>query len=261
MKLRGENMYSMNIYPFSLEFKNDSKGNPLYATFPFIVDGVVQTGISCGISSRYAGDMKFDEANQNRRALFAELGLESGNIFGVWQIHSRSVLVVDRENPPEEKADGLVTRDCGITLSVTVADCLPVFLYDTKSGVFGLVHSGWRGTGIALNAINLMKANWGTRADDVAAILGPCIGACCYNVDAERAESFEKEFGAESVRGFNGEFFLDLKAANIKQLSDAGVKNIAVCKDCTFTDERLGSFRRQGEQYTRMVALITQSLR
>jgi len=253
-------MQAMNTYPFSLEFKNDSLGIPLYATFPFFVNGTAQKGISCYVSSRYAGDMKFDEANQNRKALFAGLGLKSGSVFGVWQIHSRSVLVVDRDNPPREKADGLVTRDCDVTLSVTVADCLPVFLYDTKTGAFGLVHSGWKGTGIALDAINLMKANWGTKADDVAAVLGPCIGVCCYNVDAERAAIFKNEFGAESVlcsgRESGGDYFLDLKAANIRLLSEAGVRNIAVCTDCTFTDERLGSFRRQGADYTRMAALI-----
>ena len=255
----------MNIHPFSLDFKNDSTGKPLYATFPFVVDGIAQTGISCGISSHYAGDMKYEATNPNRRALFAELGLNPGSVFGVWQIHSRSVLVVDRDNPPLEKADGLVTRDRGVILSVTVADCLPVFLYDTKTGAFGLVHSGWKGTGIALDAISVMGENWGTKAGDVAAVLGPCIGACCYKVDVERAAVFEKEFGAESVRkscqesvlNSAKEFYLDLKAANIKLLSNAGVRNISVCTDCTFTDERLGSFRRQGEQYTRMVALIT----
>jgi len=254
----------MNTYPFSLEFKNDSQGVPLYATFPFVVDGIAQTGIFCGISSRFAGDMKFDEGNQNRRALFAELGLHPANVFGVWQIHSRSVLVVDGDNPPQEKADGLLTQDHGITLSVTVADCLPVFLYDTKTGAFGLVHSGWKGTGIALDAINLMEANWGTKAGDVAAVLGPCIGVCCYNVDAERAAFFEKEFGAESVlcsgRESGRDYFLDLKAANVKLLSEAGVRNIAICTDCTFTDERLGSFRREGEQYTRMIAIVAPSL-
>jgi copper oxidase (laccase) domain-containing protein len=52
------------------------------------------------------------------------------------------------------------------------------------------------------------------------------------------------------------EFFIDLQAANARLLAGAGVRNIAVCEDCTFTDERLGSFRREGPAYTRMAALI-----
>jgi len=246
----------MNIYPFTLEFKNDSRGMPFFASFPFIVDGITQVGISCGISSLFAGDMKYEATNQNRRGLFCHLGLDPANVFGLGQVHSRDVLIVDRRNPPNVQADGLLSQDRGISLSVTVADCLPVFLYDTKTRVFALVHSGWKGTGIALVAINLMQKNWGTAAGDVAAILGPCIGQCCYRVDAGRAGVFEREFGEESVRKSGGEFFLDLKGANVKLLADAGVRNISVCTDCTFTDKRLGSFRRQGLGYTRMVTLV-----
>jgi YfiH family protein len=137
-----------------------------------------------------------------------------------------------------------------------VADCLPVFLFDTRTDAFGIVHSGWKGTGIAECAIGLLKERWGTEPKDVTAVLGPCIGPCCYQVDAGRAACFEKEFGQESVRKSGGTFFLDLKAANIKILSEAGVRNIAVCLDCTFTDERLGSYRREVQGYTRMIALV-----
>ncbi|MDR1836925.1 MAG: peptidoglycan editing factor PgeF [Treponema sp.] len=241
---------------FSLEFRKDKQGVPFFASFPFIVDGKPQTGISCGISSRFAGDMKNDRRNQNRIRLFGELGLNSDNVFGLNQIHSRSVLFVDGKNEPVLDADGMVTNDRNVTLSVTVADCLPVFLLDTKSGTFGLVHSGWKGTGIAIDAIALMKERFGTKLDDVAAILGPCIDSCCYRVDKERACVFEKEFGKESVRKSSGNFYLDLKNANIMLLSNYGVQNIAVCKDCTFTDDRLGSFRREGGLFTHMAALL-----
>jgi YfiH family protein len=171
------------------------------------------------------------------------------------------------------KADGLISRDREAVLSVTVADCLPVFLYDTGgrpdtgTGGFALAHSGWKGTGIALEALCLMERIWHTRPEDVAAILGPCIRRCCYRVDGERARAFESEFGGTGGGGpgifplepvvseAGGEFFLGLQAANIRLLAGAGVRNIAVCEDCTFTDERLGSFRREGPGYTRMTAL------
>jgi copper oxidase (laccase) domain-containing protein len=134
-----------------------------------------------------------------------------------------------------------------------------VFLFDTESGAFGLLHSGWRGTGIVLRAIHLMAEQWRTRPGALAAVLGPCIGPCCYHVDEERAAAFEKEFGAGAVRreaaGEGTRCCLDLRAANIGLLEGAGVRNIAVCGDCTFTDERLGSFRREGPAYTHMAAL------
>jgi copper oxidase (laccase) domain-containing protein len=164
----------------------------------------------------------------------------------------------------------LVSRDREIWLSVTVADCLPVYLLDTESGAFGILHSGWKGTGIVLKALALMAERWNTRAPAVAVVLGPCIGSCCYRVDEGRARSFAEEFGGpggayplgppvirRSPKGPGpAEPFLDLQAANARLLAGAGVRNLTVCRDCTFTDERLGSFRREGTDYTRMLALI-----
>jgi YfiH family protein len=243
------------IYQISLDYTNDVHGKSLFASFPFIADGKPVKGISCGISSIYAGDMKYEDENKNRSVLFTGLDLNPVNVYGLKQIHSRTVLTVDSGNPPSIDADGMVTHDQNLTLSVTIADCLPVFLLDVKSGVFGLVHSGWKGTGIAANALILMREKYGTNPVDIAAVLGPCIASCCYRVDEQRALIFEKDFGAESVRKTDNGHFLDLKRANISLLKNAGVKNIAVCSECTFCDERLGSFRREGSSYTHMAAL------
>jgi copper oxidase (laccase) domain-containing protein len=150
-----------------------------------------------------------------------------------------------------------------------------VFLHDTEGGAFGLVHSGWKGTGIVLRALRLMGERWKVRPEAVAAILGPCLRSCCYRVGEERARAFEAEFGGDGPLGpvtreapIPGEpgraFFLDLQAANARLLAAEGVRNIAVCGDCTFTDERLGSFRREGVRdnpgdpslYTRMAVLV-----
>jgi YfiH family protein len=259
------------IYPFNLEFVTDKQGNPYFASFPFLLDGTVVDGISGGISSRFAGDMSLQ--NPERTALFAALNLDPSRVFGLTQIHSREVLTVDRNNPPAVPADGMVSCDREISLSVTVADCLPVFLLDTESAMFGLVHSGWKGTGIVLQALGRMLEIGGTRAEAVAAVLGPCIGSCCYLVDEQRAAAFEKEFGTvasavtfeqegpppvtrreQGPDGYN--WYLDLKAANVRLLAGAGVRNIAVCGDCTFTDTRLGSFRREGPDFTHMAAMI-----
>ena len=245
------------IYPFNLEFANDSSGNPYYALFPFLFNDHPVDGFFACVSSRLSGDMKRGERNQNRIDLWRGLGLSPDKVIGVNQTHSRNVIVVDRENPPppDAEADGLLTLDREIALSVTVADCLPVFLLDTKSGAFGVAHSGWKGTGIAARAVNLARKHWGAKSLDMAAILGPCICAGCYKVDKERALFFEKNFGEESARKTEDGFFLDLKAANVKLLEEAGVRNIAVCGDCSFEDTRLGSFRREGNQFTRMAAL------
>jgi YfiH family protein len=255
----------MNLVFFRLDFSP----SPDYARFPFIFEGGAVPGVSALISSRFAGDMRYSEGTDNpaRLGFFRSLGLDPARVYACTQVHSREVCEVGRESPNAgPRADGLISHDRGIVLSVTVADCLPVFLYDCGSrpdAGLALVHSGWKGTGIALTALRLMEERWHTRPEDVAAILGPCIRRCCYRVDEERGRAFEAEFGGGESAGAlpvvsrsAGEVFLDLQAANARLLAGAGVRNIAVCEDCTFTDERLGSFRREGAHgYTRMTAL------
>jgi YfiH family protein len=205
-----------------------------------------------------------------RQVLYESLGLAPEQVYAATQVHSREVLLIDRECPnTRPEADGMISRDAALWLSVTVADCLPVYLYDTESGGFGMLHSGWKGTGIVMTALRLMAEHWSTQAQRVAAVLGPCIRSCCYQVDAERAQAFEAEFGGSGgtyplgpvVRQVPGadrdSWYIDLQAANARLLVQAGVRNIAVCGDCTFTDERLGSFRREGpSSYTLMAALV-----
>jgi YfiH family protein len=204
---------------------------------------------------------------------YRSLGLDPEMTAVLHQIHSRKVFEAGRGSLLRGlRGDGLVTARSDITLRVTVADCLPVFLWDTARGCCGLLHSGWRGTGIVLNALALMKERWGTRPEETAALLGPCIRSCCYRVDGERARAFEAEFGlpgepeeyplgpvtraVKNPETGEEEFYLDLQAANARLLARAGVRHTAVCGDCTFTDERLGSYRREGPSYTRMAALL-----
>jgi YfiH family protein len=246
---------SSAIHYFDLDFNTES-GYPSYSSFPFYFDGNQVKGISCILSGINSGDMKYDTDNENRISFFKRLGIEERCVYGLKQIHSQKALITDKNNPPAEEADGMVTRDSYLILSVTVADCLPVFLFDTKSEAFGIVHSGWKGTGIVIETLKLMNEKWETQASDTAVITGPCIDSCCYNVDKERYSLFAENFGAHSVKEQDGSYFLDLKNANVQLLKEAGVRNITVCNNCTFTDTKLGSFRRQGKNYTRMIALI-----
>lgn len=262
----------MFLIPFSL----GPQPGDFFVRFPFFFNGQPWAGlnegpeVSCGLSLRNAGEMGYDPAreNPNRDRLFGSLGLSGSSVAARRQTHSKDVLVVEsiadlRSSLPE--GDGLAAIDSSVVLSVTVADCLPVYLADTRSGAFSLVHSGWKGTGIVRNALSLMKDRWGTEPGFVSAVLGPCIRGCCYQVDEQRAQAFDAEFGAVSLgrslgpalRRAGSRAFIDLQAANAALLEESGVKNIAVCRDCTFTDERLGSFRREGaDRFTRMVALL-----
>ena len=262
-------MAFMDVSFFELDF---SAGAGRYAALPLVFDHAPLDGVTGIITSAAAGSMLHTGGRpgpareEMLRSLGAARGFDPAHAFALTQIHSREVRAVDRAAPNTgAEADGMITVDRAVTLTVTVADCLPVFLYDTESGARALLHSGWRGTGIVLRALEMMAARWGTRPEAVAALLGPCIQPCCYEVDEERARNFEAAFGGAgenplgpvTVRQNGARPAISLQAANARLLAAAGVRHCSVCRNCTFTDTRLGSFRREGaESYTKMMAVF-----
>ena len=146
-----------------------------------------------------------------------------------------------------------MTQNSALVPVVTVADCVPIYFYDSRNGVFGVAHSGWKGTGIAGEAVALMKKNYGSDPRDILAAIGPHIHDCCYTVDKERAQYFVDNFGSGCVQkvsqaqGAGGLFRLSLLKANLNVLESAGVleENIVAAKNCTACDARFGSFRRE----------------
>ncbi len=220
-------------------------------------------GLRAVISLALAGNMALSRRRDLpcRTSLFSLMGLKEERVFGLRQVHSQKVIVVDQQQPEalaEEEADGMITNRLDAVLSATVADCLPIFLRDTVNGVFGLVHSGWKGTGIVASALGAMHSRYGTLAKDVAVTIGPGIGPCCYRVPEERAGPFSRQFGAATVvRNQDGTHSLDLREANLALLRDAGVESVTVVEDCTSCTEALGSFRRQGPaSYSLMLSCI-----
>ncbi len=215
------------------------------------------------VSAKAAGNMgpSWDSTNRNREKLYNELGIRRESVRVLHQEHTKRVFPAEYCGPDMPAGDGLITRDPRLTLGVTVADCLPIFLYHGSGVPYGIVHSGWKGTGIAGIAVQLMASEYGAAPKEIHAVIGPGIGSCCYRVDAERADYFAREFGENTVLGSgrSGDGSrLDLRQANINVLGKAGVEHIAVCTDCTSCTGELGSYRREGpEKFTRMIALIT----
>ena len=169
-------------------------------------------------------------------------------------------------------ADGIITADKNFMPVVTVADCMPIFLFDKATETFGIVHSGWKGTGIATEAVALMCKNHGARPENISVILGPHIRECCYIVNAERAEYFRTEFSPDCVqeleeggkcfaggRGLpvrwnNGDgklYRLSLEKANLAVLKKCGIpfENINVIKECTCCNQIFGSNRRETAEW------------
>ena len=223
----------------------------------------VPVGLRAGITRAAAGDMRRSRqsADSPRTRFLERHGISRGALYGLHQVHSRRVEIVDEPGAAAmdgREADGLVSARDDVVLSVTVADCLPILLADRESPAFGIVHSGWRGTGIVSEALRLMASRWGCSPRSMAAVIGPGIGACCYTVPPERAAAFTSRYGEAAVVRDGGAPRLDLRAANLVLLEEAGVQDVSVISECTGCTPWLGSFRRQGpERYVLMLAWIS----
>jgi YfiH family protein len=219
-------------------------------------------GLSAWISLKSAGNMgKSDHRVLPERIRYlGTLGFRADRtVYSCRQVHSKTVVVVtdqDAESLAGVEADGLITMRRDVVLAVTVADCLPIFLIDRDHGAFAVLHSGWRGTGIVVQALRRMEEQYASRPSRIAVSIGPGIGSCCYRVGEERYLKFRDRFGERSVRRQENRYYLDLAAANAELLRGLGIKEIYVCGNCTACTPQLSSYRRDGPAFAHMLACI-----
>jgi len=120
-----------------------------------------------------------------------ELGFRWGNCWRAEQVHGADVAVVggsEGEAGVIDGVDGLITADPGVLLGIYVADCGAIYLADKETGAIGLLHSGKKGTelGILGKGLEMMKGEFGTKAENVLVALAPCIRPPAYDVDFAR---------------------------------------------------------------------------
>ena len=202
---------------------------------------------------------------KNRRLFLNSLGIAHKEVALPQQVHgSRAVSVTQRHKgrgardyaTAIKRADALVTQTTNVPLAVLTADCLPVFLCDTKTNAIGIVHAGWRGTRqkILQKTIALLKENYGVRPRDLLVAFGPAIRRCCYEVGPEFSRYFP---GRLSMR--NNKIFFDLIKENRRQALSLGVlkAHIIDCGICTSCDnDRFFSFRKEGEGCGRTMSVV-----
>ncbi|HXN86799.1 MAG TPA: peptidoglycan editing factor PgeF [Candidatus Binataceae bacterium] len=179
--------------------------------------------------------------DENWRRLREVIGVET-KVARRHQIHGKDVHVITAENVSEKPdGDGMVTATPGILLAVASADCVPILMTDAREKIVAAIHAGWRGViaGIAREAVAAMES-LGAKARELRAALGPSIGMCCFEVDAELAERFGREIpgaGRHSRAGRPGKAYLDLRAIITDQLMAAGlagesIANVGPCTRC-----------------------------
>jgi uncharacterized protein, YfiH family len=180
-------------------------------------------------------------------------------------VHGRQVLRIDSLGamPPEQERlfDASISNQSGVVLVIQTADCVPILVASTKPRAVCAIHAGWRGTlqdGTGAAIRSLVEA-YGGKTTDLIAVIGPCIHACCYQVDAEVFERFRARFGQRAVSGECAVLRVDLVAANRALLESAGIPpvQIEVIDLCTSCREDLFFSHRRDRGVTgRQLAFI-----
>ena len=206
--------------------------------------GGVSTGMFDSLNlTHHRGDTP-EHVEQNHILLAQALGYDIKRLVMCRQTHSDIVRAVTADDAmginhhayPE--CDGLITNTPGVALMVCTADCTPILLWDEETGAVGAVHAGWRGTaaGIAGKAVKVMAEHFGCDPVNIHAAIGPNIGPCCFETDADVPMAMRETYGEaaeEWIRLSGKKFYLNLKALNALSLRQAGVQKIEISDQCT----------------------------
>jgi len=193
------------------------------------------------------------------QSYYAHIGLWSFACLLPEQAHGTRVRMVSSRilHSHVRRTDGLISSHHSISLAITVADCLPIYIAVPSRGIIGLLHSGRRSTGILARALKMLKKHYSVNSDEVHLLFGPAIQSCCYEVDARIALPYQKKWGEDSVITRGSGYYLDMFNANKNIAQRHGVTKIDVVDECTHCNARYHSYRREGENYKRMLAIIS----
>jgi len=229
------------------------------------------SALRCGISTRQGGvgrdryklNLSFNvgdvlsNVRKNREIFFSKLDINQNQLAIPKQVHQDSVKRVFKPGV-YKSCDALVTNEAGIFLVVTIADCLPILLYDPEIKSIGIVHAGWRGSMLRIleKTIRCMNIEFSSKTKNIITFIGPSVGVCCYEIGEEVARKFDSKY---LIRRDNGNIHLDLKGFNkdILMLQGVSKQNIEISDYCTICNPNLfHSYRREGKKSGRMMAVI-----
>jgi YfiH family protein len=219
--------------------------------YPGIVVGVTLRPSDFGLSSSTSAWT----VSERYESLGRNLGFDS--IVVARQVHGTRVVVSSKEDQPgfriAGEADGHVTARPGLLMTVTVADCVPVFLLDPDSGAAALLHAGWRGAaaGMLEQGIKALTGISGAAVNRLRVHLGPAICGDCYEVGPEVLS----RFGLTGA----GSGPLDLRDWLSAEARRHGVRPEAISRSarCTACDPvSMHSHRGSGGTAGRMAAFL-----
>jgi len=158
------------------------------------------------------------------------------------QVHSSKILYTDTEGFIGE-GDGLYTDKKGLVLTIRVADCNAIYLWDNQKKRIMLLHAGWRGTvdKILQEGIDIfLSASFD--AEDLNVYISPSARKCCYEIGKDLYYSLKEDNNAVMEKR-DGKYYFDLLTTNLKIAEENGIQNINYSKSCTICNSKYFSYR------------------
>jgi YfiH family protein len=173
---------------------------------------------------------------ENRRLACAALGLDAARLAFHRQVHSPTVHEA-HAGQRGEPGDGLWSAEPRLPLLAMSADCLPIAIARREgTRALAVLHAGWRGLSEGVVAAGVAALGGGR----TAAMVGPAVGPCCYEVGAEVSSLFDDDLTVDRK--------LDLWSAAERALRAAGGEHVERADLCTRCNPDLFfSHRRSGK--------------
>ncbi len=239
---------SMNIYPVRKKAFDEVGGKEFCRSRWF--KATDKRHLSNGVYSANC------QAPANRKKFFSRLVINFGKIIWAKGVHGDKIALVNKKPAGRviKGVDGLISRDKNIFLALTVADCLPLYFYDSEKNIIGLAHAGWRGVLKNIAGKMAVKLISLSDAENLKVYIGPHLKQCHFEVKGAVLKNFFK-YGDYVKRETSGNF-VDLAGIVKKQLLQAGVKekNIKINLDCTCCRKKYFSFRRDKPEEPELMA-------
>ena len=251
----------------------DSRKNGEVTTFFSDREGGVSQGCFASFNLGYFSGDERSCVDENRSLLCGVLGIPPESLIVPNEVHGNRVMVIDQDTllvPMAErdeffKCDALVTTCRNVCLGVTVADCVPVLFYDEEHHVIAAAHAGWKGivSDVLGETVKRMCEVSSVVPSDLTAEIWPSISAPRFEVGEEVVDRFqslfpEKEMSGILVREGYPKPHINLRGAVRARLLALGLRDARIWThpDCTFSNPRYFSARRDGFACGRMVAGI-----
>jgi YfiH family protein len=222
-----------------------------------------------GISTKTYGQMKLmegilvPEVAANRATFLAQYKLHSELVVSAALVHGNHVEMASIKDAGKifPATDGLVTNESGLVLTVTVADCVPLFFHDATTPAIGIAHAGWRGvlSQIAPETIKTMTTGYGSKPENITVHIGPHLGSCHFEVQHDVIDKFAAYPAHILTRA--DKTYIDLVGVLQDQLLAAGIQaaHLTASTECTYDfPTKYFSFRRDKPEVVQsMLAFIS----